>query len=189
MPDLNEIAVEWTTPAGTNGRSIFYFGAGVADIAQQRAALAAFLAAYIPYCADTVHYTVPTTGRVIQDITGAHTGDWFEATVYTGVGTQTSGPVPDVAQVLTRWRTDLFTNGRRLQGRSFLPGLSRANVEGGNVAAGVVTAVSAAAQGLVTSATGFSIWSRPQTTRAGLSRQVETGTCWTEMATQRRRRG
>lgn len=189
MPELNEVAVEWATPAGTNGRSIFYFGAGVADIATQRAGLAAFLAAYIPYCADNVSYSVPTTGRVIQDITGAHTGDWSEPTVYTGTGTQTSGPVPDVAQVLVRWRTNLFVAGRRLQGRNFLPGLGRANVEGGNVAGGVVTAVSSAAQTFAGLDVGFSIWSRPQPSRAGVSNQVTVGTCWSEMATQRRRRG
>lgn len=186
--DLNEIAVEWTTPAGTNGRSIFYFDVAAGSISAQRAALGTFLQTYIPYCANTVSYDVPIVGRVLNDATGQHVGDWSEATVHTGDGTQTDGPVPDVAQVLVRWQTDLFRNGRRLQGRNFLPGLARANVEGGNAAPGVVLAVGAAAMSLAGSSAGLVIWSRPTATRAGAAADVARGSCWTEMATQRRRR-
>lgn len=186
--DMYEIAVEWTTPASTNGRSIFYFDASGGAIAAARSSLGNFLAAYIPYCANTVEYDVPIVGRILNDATGQHIGDWAESTVLTGAGTQTDGPVPDVAQVLVRWQTDLFRNGRRLQGRNFLPGLARANVEGGNAAPGVVTAVSGAAMALAAASSGLVIWSRPQPSRVGQAADVARGSCWTEMATQRRRR-
>ena len=188
MVDLNEILVDWTTPAGTRGRSVLYANAAGGSVSSQRSALNTFLAAYIPYCANTVQYAIETTGRVLVAETGQVTGEWSEPTVRAGVGTQTAGPVPDVAQVLVRWRSGLFVNGRRLQGRTFLPGLSRGNVEGGNVAPGVVTAVNTAATAFANALVGFSVWGRPQPSRAGTFSSIVSGSCWTEMATQRRRR-
>lgn len=189
MVSLNEIVAAWTTPAGTKGRTITYFAADAASIEAQRAALDDFLSAYVPYCATTVSYTVERQGRVIQDSNGQHIADWTGSLNLTASGTQTDGPVPDVAQVLAKWATESFAGGRRLQGRTFLPGLARANVEGGNVATGVLTAVATAGNALVGAGVGFGIWHRPTATSAGSFALASQASVWTEMATQRRRRG
>lgn len=189
MVSLNEITAAWTTPAGNKGRTITYFAADAASIEAQRAALDDFLSAYVAYCANTVSYTVERFGRVIQDSNGQHIADWNGSLNLTAQGTQTDGPVPDVAQVLAKWSTEYFGGGRRLQGRTFLPGLARANVEGGNVATGVLTAVVTAGKALAGAGVGFGIWHRPKATGAGSFALVTDCTAWTEMATQRRRRG
>ena len=189
MVSLNEILVDWTTPSGTAGRSICYFAADAGSVNAQRDALGDFLGAYIPYCATTVRFDIEKVGRVIQDSNGQHIADWTDGPTFTGTGTQTDGPVPDVAQVLMRWRTESFAGGRRLQGRTFLPGLARANVEAGNVASGVLNALVTAGAGLVSSSVGFGIWRRPKPTSAGSFALVSQAVPWEEMATQRRRRG
>lgn len=189
MVSLNEILVEWATPAGTAGRSVLYFAADAGSVNAQRDALNDFLAAYIPYCATTVSYSIDKVGRVIQDSNGQHIADWTDTPTFSGSGTQTDGPVPDVAQVLMRWRTESFAGGRRLQGRTFLPGLARANVEAGNVATGVLTALVTAGAALAGSSVGFGIWRRPKPSAAGQFALVSQAVPWEEMATQRRRRG
>jgi hypothetical protein len=184
---LQEIITEWTTPSGGGHLSIMYFNA-VDPIADNRADLAAFLGSIDGDLSDSVSWAIRQEGRVIDPADGVATEFWTDPTSYTGTGSVSVGPVPDAAQVLIRWQTDSVVRGRRVQGRTFIPGLPQNLVVGGNVAS-LVQAEFADAAATFAGSSLLNVWSRPTDTEPGSQHDVVGGSCWSEMAVQRGRRG
>lgn len=100
-------------------------------------------------------------------------------------GLATLEPVADATQLLVRWRTDTIAGGRRLQGRTYLPGFSIGSLSDGNVIPSTVSTVTTAANALVGSGYAPVVWSR----KNGIIASVGSASVWTEWATQRKRRG
>lgn len=116
-----------------------------------------------------------TTGQIIGQTT-------ITSTSGAGVGAGT--PVPQVAQLLIRWRTGAFLNGREIRGRTFVPGLSSVSQTAtGEVTSTVRSQVDAAAATFLSNSE-FGIYSPSNAAFA----EASTGQCWVEFAAMRSRR-
>jgi len=180
-----EIITDWVTPGGSGFVSVMYFDLG-SPAAAQRSALGAFWNNVDALLDSNALWTIRTDGRELDDATGTLTGAWSEATAYTGAGALAGQCVPDAAHVLFRWGTGVVVNGRFLKGRTFVPGLSTAQILEGNVATAAVTTFNTAAAALTSSSLG--VWHRPVAGAGGVFQDVTTGTVWNELAVLRQRR-
>lgn len=191
---IREIITDWVTPAGGALVSVMYFNEDGTSAADQREALGNLLDGIKGEIASVVSYRVRTDGRVLDETDGSLTALWNESTVYAAAGTSTSGPVPDAAQILLRWRTPTIVAGRVLQGRTFIPGGAAPSVDGGNVPGVVVTLINNEIDQFLAASVGFCIWSRPAPPdgvipgRPGVAALVGSGSCWNEFAVLRGRR-
>lgn len=189
MTNLREVLVNWTTVAGGGFLNVLYFN-DTDPIATQRQALGTMLTSIQSQLTTGTSWTVATSGRVIDDATGTLVGDWNDGTARTGAGTVSTSGTPDATQVLLRWRGTAVINGRRIQGRTFIPGLGGSNVAGGNLSPG--------AQGIIQNAlttyanTGLQhlLWHRPVNGAGGSSHGFGPAgaSVWPELAVLRRRR-
>jgi len=159
------------------------------DVAIQRAELGTFLGAVDAFLDSNAVWTVETSGRELDDTTGTLTGVWSNATAQTGAGATAGQCVPDSAQVLLRWFTDAIVGGTFLRGRTYIPGLSTANILDGNLAVATVTGIQTAINNFMTATETFGIWHRPVGGAGGAFELVSTGSVWSEFAVLRRRRG
>jgi hypothetical protein len=159
-------------------------------VVDQRAALGAFFGAVDAIQAGQVSWTIRTSGRELSTSTGTLAGQWTDATAFTGSGGGVStSSIADASQALVRWRTDTIVNGRFLQGRTFLPGISTSSILAGNLTAAAQTIINNAAATYIASLAQPVVWHRPTGGAGGSQDVVVTGTAWSELAVLRRRRG
>lgn len=115
----------------------------------------------------------------IEDTTGELVNQWAASAPAAVTFSGTGESLPLFTQGLIRFGTGSFINGRRLQGRMFVPGFREIDSTGNPPApvAGLVTAMNTAAALLGTTiVTPMSqrIWHRPGPSGAGLSAPVIT---------------
>lgn len=184
---VREILTEWTTVSGAGKLSVMYFDetepAGV-----QRQDIGTLFDAIAPDLANTTSFRVAQSGRELDTATGTVTGFWDSNTVHDGIGGAAVTAIADVAQLLLRWRTSTVINGRLVQGRTFVPGASSGEINGGNVASAMVTAAAAACTTFLTERPDFVIWHRPVNGAGGSAVPVTSSGVWSEWAVQRKRR-
>lgn len=183
-----EVITEHDGTSGPTALSVMYFDDG-SDIAAVRAEVGDFWAGVNDITANGTIRTVRTEGRIIDSATGTLTGFWSEPTPETITGTASGSSVPDSSQALVRWITPGIVRGRRVQGRTFIPFLSLAQVAGGNLAGAAKAAITLAAANLTGVPPGMVIWSRPTASAPGEESSVTQATVWDEFAVLRRRRG
>jgi len=189
VADLHEVPVRWTLENSPGGTNYLYFKQGTANIAFLRASIATMLTAVNDRLDSLTTWTVGTSGDIVDDVTGTLTGAWSEATARTGTGSVSGQPVQNTSQILLQWHTGIIVNGRRLRGRTYIPGASSGASDAGQVAAATVADfVAAQATFISDCATQFAVWHRPINGAGGSSQSVLTGSCWNEFAVQRRRR-
>lgn len=188
MAFVREILVDWTLKSGTGGTTVTFWDTET-PVATQRTALEAFLDALQSTWANTTTATIATQGREFGEDTGTLVSAWADSTPRGSVGTSVSTQGPDASMVLCRWFTQEIVNGRFINGRTFIPGLTNGNVDGGNLKLTVQTTYEAAQAALVAADAGFSIWHRPGAAGPGSLHSVKNGTTWSEMAVLRKRRG
>lgn len=117
----------------------------------------------------------PSSGNILS-VTNVSTITKFGA-----VGT---APVPQVAQLLFRWRTGAYVAGREIRGRTFVPGLALAGTStSGEVVSGSLATLQTAATDFVT-ASGLGVWSPAN----GTFELALSGSVWAEFAVMRSRR-
>ena len=120
----------------------------------------------------------------VMDLDGQQTGA-FGTTSQSGTGASASDLLPQATQALLRLRTNVFSAGREIRGRWFIPGLTEAEATAGNVTAAAATVFNVAAAALIaTAGAEWCVWSRTQTTAAA----VVTANTWTQFAVLRSRR-
>ena len=187
---MHQIIARWTVPgAADDVLNIFNFRDD-GNVQPQRAALAAFLVEYMANVGTGVSVEIEQQGRIISESTGETTGFWSDSTPIvlpqTGPGGQAVG---NASSVLVRWITDNVTNGRRVQGRTFLPGLSTIALVNGGVAANVRQALTDAAAELIAEDVGFGVWHRPAGEGLGSLSVATAANVWDEFGVVRNRRG
>ncbi|HKZ21570.1 MAG TPA: hypothetical protein VJQ57_15875 [Acidimicrobiia bacterium] len=185
---VREIITEWTGPGSSPKLSIMYFDE-TPTIASQRAALGTFWNAVDANVSNLFAWQVRSEGRELDDATGALTGFWNENTAQAGAGGSPTAPVADATQALIQWLTSSIIGGRRLRGRTFVPGLPQTAISTGSLASGIRTAIDTAADALVSSGAGLQVWHRPQNGAGGSAVAVSAASVWSEFAVQRGRRG
>jgi len=100
-------------------------------------------------------------------------------------GVDDSDPLPPQTQMLVRWRTGQFSNGREVRGRTFIPSAGEATSFLGAPTASRVAALAAAANTLVTDTSAqLVVWSRTHQ----VAFPVDSSSVWSKFATLRSRR-
>ena len=182
-----EILVDWTTASGSDHRSVMMFGQ-VSTVADQRLALDTFLDAIKGPLDNGTSYVIETSGRELDDTTGALTGVWSESTPYTGGGAAVGEAVADATQGLFRWRTNNVVGSRMLQGRTFIPGLGAVGLQNGGMNTSVSATWITAGNAFIAAAVQFGVWHRPVLGAGGAFWAAESCDVWAELAVLRRRR-
>jgi hypothetical protein len=177
----------FTGSIGAPYLSTFYFDDNdpVGVTAQQCvAATGTFWAAVDNVVSSTYAWATEPEVQTVDAATGLITAI-TATTPATGQGSGgTTGP-PTAIQGLLRWNTQAFFGGRRLKGRTFIPGIQSTAISGNTVLSSYRTIVDAAAAALIADAnTEFVIWSK----RYGSAQNVSSGTTWTTVAVLRSRR-
>lgn len=120
----------------------------------------------------------------IMDLSGEITGSLTTA-VQSGSGSVASDSMPLASQALVRWLTGNFIGGRRLRGRTFIPGITTSGNSNGRLAAATATTIQTAAAGLIAVAgADLVVWSRIH----GVAHSVTSSSVWSEFAQLRSRR-
>lgn len=148
--------------AGTPWYSNLYFneeagspiGAGAVDAVND---MWLFVASNI---ANNISWTVLGEIAILNEVDGKLVGVTNVANEV-GAGTSAGDMLPFSTQLLGRQFTNAFVNGRRVRGRTFLPGLTEdANTDGAPIA-GMVSAWTAAMNQLLVSVPDWVVWARP----------------------------
>jgi hypothetical protein len=187
---INQVLTRWSVPNGAaDVTTVMNFDEGT-PVAQQRAALATFWEDASEALNQNVVWTIEGAGRILDEATGTLVGTWADGPPITGAGASAgTGVVANATMLLVRWRAPMIVNGRRLQGRTFIPGASDDANQAGEVEPLTVAGLTASAQALVNAGVGFGIWSRPAGPRPGQFHEANDADLWREFAVQRNRRG
>lgn len=106
-------------------------------------------------------------------------------TTATTAGTDATEALPWATQGLVRFRTGVFSGGREIRGRMFIPGFTETASSGGLPSSACRSDVNAAATVLADSTSAqLAVWSRTHSTVAG----VTSASMWDEWAVLRSRR-
>lgn len=189
MPSLYEIKTFWTAENSPGGESIMYFRDGTATVENLRFRLEEMYSACATRFDNQTTWTIAQSGNVVDEETGTLVDEWANAVDFSGAGSSSGQPVPNQAQLLIRWNPQAIVNGRRLKGRTYIPGLSSLTMDAGQVIAGAVTDFQTAAQDFLDEVNGqFVVWHRPTGGTGGRAESAVTASVWNEFAVQRRRR-
>lgn len=183
-----EITTTLQTDAGSNFKAVMYFQEG-ADTADIREAVGGFWDDVSAALASSTLWTVDHESRLLDNETGGLISLDVDSAIYQGAGDNNLDPVPDASQGLIRWATGVVVNGRFLQGRTFIPGIPGDFCSNGNLAPTTVASLAASATTFIAAAPTFGIWHRPTSGSGGAFWPATVGTCWSELAVLRRRRG
>lgn len=187
MALLREILINWTGPGHNPKLTVTYWDAEK-PLEPQREALRQFVFGIRGMLAG-YSATIARVGDIVNDLDGVLADEWSSTVDASVSGTGVTPSVADSTQALVRWRTSTIVNGRRLRGRSFIPGISSQYLSNGNLSGSGVTTITGAAAALVATNTGLRVWHRPTGGSGGQSADVTSASVWEEFATQRRRRG
>ena len=189
MPSLYEIKTLWTAENSPGGETIMYFRDGTATLDSLRGRLEQMWADCAVRFDNQTTWTIAQSGNIVDEATGTLVDEWASGTPYSGAGSSSGQPVPNQAQLLIRWNPQVIIGGRRLKGRTYVPGLGSLSMDGGQVIAGVITDFQTAAQDFVDDCNGqFVVWHRPTGGTGGQAASVVTASVWEEWSVQRRRR-
>lgn len=159
----------------------------VARVRAAYAALAAIIGGGSTYTPNLLVDEIDeNTGAIVNQVTAAAPA----ALSFTGVGNF----LPLQTQALVQYQTALFIGGRRVRGRTYIPGFTASQSSaGGNLIAGATTALgnfNTALGATIVTATNQRVWHRPSRTTGtgGLSAVVATRTASPSFAVMRSRR-
>lgn len=136
-----------------------------------------------------------TTGPVVQVINLA--GELVDEFVIPGGGIIGAGgdsmnAAPLSTQGLVRWSTGLIVGGRRLRGRTNVPGVTETGTQSGRPTTTYTGVLQAAANDLVAADVGLAVWSRPNDEanppKGGAAAAVTGASVWDQWAVLRSRR-
>jgi len=122
MANIRECVVEWSGLTGLPGVSVFYSGAAV-DITVELATFFTSISSLFP---GGLTWTIPTSGDVLDEVTGILQSDWTGGTGAAVTGTGGSATYAAGVGAMVRWNTSTVFNGRRMRGRTFLTHMSTA---------------------------------------------------------------
>lgn len=156
MTSLSQIRVQWTSTVGINGVSTFYAAGPVQDALDDIATFFVSCQALVP---TDVTWVFPTSGNIINDVTGANVASWIGTAGGSFGGTGT-GNYARPSGAVVNWHTGLFVAGRELRGKTFMVPLVSSAFDGdGNVASGSVSTLAAAGNALAGSSGQIVIYS------------------------------
>lgn len=166
----------------------FYFaslGDPITEAASAVTATGTFWNAVDAQFPDELSWSVQPDVAFINEVNGELVQLVTVAAPPSGVGTQTDEFLPTANQALLTWNTGQVVGGRLLKGKTFVPGITEAQVSNGALMSFYRTVVNNAAAALIADvSTSLMVWSR----KNGTSRAATAGTTATKVAVLRSRR-
>lgn len=187
------VRVVWTGLPGLPGLSTYYFTGPETgpDAVQVKTAVADAIDAVKAHLVNDITATVQGTVDVINPANGELTSALSTADSVI-IGTNVADPLPSTTQLLIQLPTTGIVAGRRVRGRSFIPGLSEAANDLGRPLSAVRTAFAAAFDPVANMGDQpWVVWARPRDVdpeRDGSAHPVGEPQVWTEWAVLRSRR-
>lgn len=180
------IRVGWSGTPGGNGVTTLYGNcADVVTASAWRTTVGDFFTSLEEYQTNAQSWQLLPETDFLDPDTGELTEIVNINDSISGAGSSTGQPLPWATQGLITWRTDSIVSGRRLQGRTFLPGFVEDNNTGGVMNDDLVTALVGSVSDYLTAAGGSPVvYSRRHHSFA----QVTTGTVHRVWAVLRSRR-
>jgi len=179
-----QVRAEWTGLGTTPHVNVFNFSDAATSPQEAADAVAAFFVPIMVRVANDYTVLVDPVVRTLDAATGVLEGI-DGVTTAVDVGESSAAPLPDAVQGLVQWRTGIFTAGREVRGRTFIPGLTASDLLDGNPAVATLAALQAGADAMISAGGGdFCVWSRT----GGALAPVSTGAPWGEFAVLRSRR-
>lgn len=184
MALMRRVRVVWTGVAGSPAYSNFYAVTADNDGSQFKAAVGNLITSLAEFVVTPVIATIEGEVPLIDSATGDIQGV-SNQTPQTIPATSTGIMLPRATQLVLRWRTQEFVNGRRVQGRTSIPYISVALDDDGRVDAGFAAQINADINSFLTEAgSDFVIWAKT----SGGAAQVSAGSVWPEFGVMRSRR-
>lgn len=187
MPSLSQIVVSWSGSGVVGaGASVFWCQPG--DEGGVIAAARTFFNSCAALLPNTTQLSFPTSGNVIDELSGKVSGGWTAGAVsplsFTGSSTWANG-----VGMRVKWNTIGVVNGRKVVGATFLVPLLLTSYEGaGNLFSGTITTVQGAAAAFVSATPTIRIYSRKTPLHAGISFPVLSATVPDKVSWLRSRR-
>ena len=134
--------------------------------------------------------TVPNTGWVMDEATGAITGTWGSGGDDVLNSSAASGAFPQGSGGLVRWQTSTVHAGRLVRGRTFVVPLAAGayNAQGGMNPSNTGFWASSISDMLTAAGGHFVIWSRPRPGTPGVIAPVVSGSMRPQVTSLRSRR-
>jgi hypothetical protein len=199
MTLLYRLQSDITGLAGGPGLSTFHFLESGGSPGDAQASVEAFWTALLTVIDNAIQIS-PTQEVVVFEDTTGEAQSFTTVAGATKTGSDVNAALPPATQGLIRWATAGVVNGRRVQGRTFVPGPTESySSTSGRVEAGYLTAMANAIIALIGGANSVPVvWSRPVTAdpgadppvagRAGSSHVITGGSGWGDWAVLRGRR-
>ena len=185
---LYRVRTIFTGVEGAPFLSTFLFEQAGGTAQQAATAAGAFWTALAAGMHTSLAWTTEGAVAVINETNG-NTESVSATTPVVGAGTAVSDRAPAATQGLVRWRTGIFTGGRELRGRTFLPGVPEDQGSQVPLAAYRTRADNAAAALIADVNTILAIRSSKfDATGLSFAHPVVSGETWTQYAVLRSRR-
>lgn len=155
---IRKVPVAWQTGAGGTGVSIFFTPFGTDATTE----IGAFFNAIKAFFPTAVSWNVPSSGDVVDEVSGLITGAWTGGAAASLVGTG-SGAYAAGTGVYARWQTNGIVNGRRVKGRTFLCPLITGCYQSDGTITDANLATMNTAVSLLAASGKMNIWHRPKT--------------------------
>lgn len=186
---IYRVRTQFTGLSGGPYLSTMYFAASPSpDVVEAQAAATDVAAYWNAIDAELdLKLSWSTLGEValIDEVTGNLTNSYGVVTA-SGAGAKSGDSIAPFTQALCRWSTATFIAGRRVQGRTFVPGMTEVNTTANGAPAAVLTnLITTAGNALIASAnSGLVVWSR----KNGSIALVTACSAWNQYAVLRSRR-
>lgn len=163
MADIMRIPVVWTGGTGLPGVNMFF---GETVVPSAVADILAFFDDIKSLMPSSVTVQVPSSGDLIDDVTGELSGTWSNSEGGSVTGTSGVSYAAGVG-VAIQWNTNGVRNRRRIRGRTFVAPLTGDLFQAdGTINSSAFTLLGVAAN-LLASGGKLVIWSRPTSTTSG----------------------
>lgn len=186
MSQIREFHTRWDGVGGAPfWTTVRQTAVGVKTAQQFATAWGDFLDRAKTSLANQLTATVLSEVTIIESTTGELVGT-TNVTQRTIAGTDANDMLPRTSQLLIRWHTPLIIGGRRVRGRTFLPGLCEENnSDAGSPLPAIVTGFQGSLNTLITDWGGEAVvYSRTHLSGAA----IDSASVWTEWASLRSRR-
>lgn len=188
---MYRVTTHWQMLSGRQGVTVLHWRGGGGLLAQDAANAThdlwdALKGALVTSAVATVQPIVEDIAEETGNLTGLSVVDPGSPVAGTVSGQQAA----DATQFLIRWNTGAVANGRRVQGRTYLPGVPVGSLDGGNVKGTVLSSLRSTVGDWLSglSDAEFVVYRCPAPGRAGGVTLVTGSDVWSELAVQRRRR-
>lgn len=157
----------WTGGTGGAGVSTFYSDASATIPV---GALGTFFTALKTFIPSNITWTIPSSGDVFSDSSGALVSGWQLGTPTVIAATGSPASYSGASGVVIRWNTGGIANNRRVRGRTFFVPVVAAIYDSGSIVGSQLASFQTAANALVASAgVDLRVWHRPVAGAGGSS--------------------